>query len=179
MTKGDEPPKLTPALIEELKNRINPATGRFYSQSDIADMFGVTRQHVSWVKHQTDGYSRTLREQVLATFPWGDEAKPFSKAHAARMLRDHAEYMVNGGQYWPEYRRARLLRWYRRLRDEGLVVVFNAEIPPSEGNRLGGYAYQPREERDGELIVRVDEPAELSEQAVVIWRFPPELPDDA
>ncbi|MBB2993659.1 transcriptional regulator with XRE-family HTH domain [Mycolicibacterium iranicum] len=44
-----EPRKpLTLAIIEDLK-------GKGYSQSEIARMYGVTRQYVSWIKHNYNG----------------------------------------------------------------------------------------------------------------------------
>ncbi len=59
---GTATSKLSLAVIEDLKNK-------GYSQSEIAEMFGVTRQYVSWIKH-TYGGRLTPREVVLQQFPF-------------------------------------------------------------------------------------------------------------
>lgn len=50
--KTDKPyknqPELTLAVVEDLK-------GKGYTQSEIARMYGVTRQYVSWIKHYYGG----------------------------------------------------------------------------------------------------------------------------
>ncbi|AVO25772.1 helix-turn-helix DNA-binding protein [Mycobacterium phage Morrow] len=59
--KTDKPyknqPELTLAVVEDLK-------GKGYTQSEIARMYGVTRQYVSWIKHYYGG-RLTPREIVL------------------------------------------------------------------------------------------------------------------
>ena len=81
-------PALSLAVIEDLKNK-------GFSQSEIAEMFGVTRQAVSWHKH-TYGGRLTRREIILKHFPWKVSTEQGQTSPFKRM-RDHAEYVATGG----------------------------------------------------------------------------------
>ncbi|AVR57146.1 transcriptional repressor [Mycobacterium phage Pistachio] len=45
---GTKKSELSLAIIEDLR-------GKGYTQSEIARMYGVTRQYVSWIKHYYGG----------------------------------------------------------------------------------------------------------------------------
>lgn len=175
------PPIITPADIEALKNQTNPHTGKPFTQADIARILGITDQYVSLVKYQTDRFSRTPREVARDSFPWKRVGKPYNQSALSKRLGDHAEYRVTLGEGMPVDRLRRLRNFYTRLRPGAdpavhLVVEFDPEIPPHEGNKFGGYAYRPREESDGELIIRVNRLAEMTPTAYAVWEFPEELP---
>jgi hypothetical protein len=61
-TPDDQLAKLTPAIIADLK-------AKGHTQSDIARMHGVTRQHVSWVKLTYGGYQSPREAIVRETIP--------------------------------------------------------------------------------------------------------------
>lgn len=164
------PPVITPAEIDAWKRRINPETRRHYTQAEIAEMYGVTPSYISMVKHKTDGFVQTGREAAMEHFPWKGVGMPWNKRYIDKMLRYHAEYWATGGEGMSPYWLRKLNNWYHRLRDNNLVVEFTGEST--------GYEYQPREKRDGELIIRVNDLAEMTDQAYVIWRFPPALPEE-
>lgn len=170
------PPIITPEEIERLKNTTNPETGRKYTQNDIAEMLGTSRQNISKIVNSVSHPSRTPREVALDSIPWKNVHDEHLQSRIGRSLRDHAEYVATGGRGMPEDRLKRLLSFYRRLQDRSLVVEYDPTIPPNDENKHGGYAYRSREPRDGELIIRVNEHAEMSDTAYVTWRFPPELP---
>ena len=164
---ASEPP-LTIGIIEELKNK-------GYSQNEIAEMFGVSRQAVSWHKQQYNG-SRTPREEVNAHFPW-QVPHELNQSTQYRRMRDHGEYMATGGKGMSEDKLKRLRSFYRKLLKENVVVEFDPEIPAEPGvSSVGGFAYRPRRKIDGELIIRVNKYTTLTDEGRMIWRFPPELP---
>lgn len=161
-----ETPKLTLAVVESLKSK-------GYTQSEIARMFGVTRQYVSWIKHTYGGHL-TPREQVLQHFPWEVPAV-LTQQSPYRRLREHGEYVATGGVGMDKIKLGRLRGFYNKLRDH--VIEFDPEIPPQPGfaNR-GGFALRPREEADGDLLIRVNEHTTLTDEGRMIWRFPPREP---
>lgn len=161
--------RLTIAAIESLKSK-------GYSQSDIARMFGVTRQAVSWHKKHYGG-QLTPRETVLQHFPW-TVPMHMGKSSPFQRLRDHGEYFATGGAGMSEDKLARLRSFYKKLRDENLVVEFDPELPPEPGvSARGGFAFRNRTGGDGhELLIRVNEHTHLTEEGRKIWRFPPVKP---
>lgn len=161
----------TPLLfstIEELRKK-------GYSQQEIADMHGVTKQAVSWHKYEYGGFL-TPRQIVNKAWPWKTSNK-HSKCKPFQRLRDHGEYMATGGRGMNEDKLSRLRSWYQMLREENVVLEFDPEIPPIAGvSPNGGFRYVPRKKSDKDLLIRVNEHAELSEEGRRIWRFPPRDP---
>ncbi len=161
--ENNRPQRLTLAIIESLKNK-------GYSQADIARMFGVTRQAVTWHKKHYGG-RLTPRETVLQHWPW-DVPVDMGQCSACRRLRDHGEYVATGGVGMSEDKLARLRSFYNKLRDH--VVEFDPEIPPEDGVSVaGGFAFRRRHTADGDLLIRVNKHTHLSEEGKRIWRFPP------
>lgn len=165
MEHDKAPQKLSLSVVEDLKNK-------GYNQSQIAEMYGVTRQHVSWIKH-TYGGRLTPREIVLQHFPFVvpqalGECSPFKR------LRDHGEWVATGGIGMSEDKLKRLRAFWKKLRDENLVVEYDPNIPPTPGvcNR-GGWAFRKRLKKDGNLLVRVNEYTELTDYGERIWCLPP------
>jgi hypothetical protein len=160
---------LTSPLIDALKKK-------GYNQTQIGEMFGVTRQHVSWVKNHYGGVTQTAREEAMEHWPFKAAGARFHDSTFDRRLRDHLEYMHTRGEGMADNKLRRLYSFYKRLEIENLVVEFDPNIPPTEGNSVGGYALRPKEESDGDLIIRVNEHTELTPAGQAVWRFPPELP---
>lgn len=161
--------ELSIAVIEELKNK-------GYSQSEIARMYGVSRQAVSWHKINYGGH-RTPREMINDHFPWIVPTELCQTSPYKRM-RDHGEYMATGGKGMARYKLDRLRAWYRKLREDNVVVEYDPRIPPEPGvSNRGGFAYRDRRQTDGDLLVRVNEYTELTEEGRRIWRFPPRDPE--
>jgi transposase-like protein len=159
-------PALSLAVIEGMKRK-------GLSQSDIARMFGVTRQAVSYYVRKYGG-ELTPRQKALEHWPWMVPVRLGSQAVVQR-LRDHGEYMATGGKGMDYLKLQRLLGFYQRL--EGLVVEFDPELPPGDAGSLGGFAYRERLESDGDLLIRVNEHTFLSEEGLKIWVRPKVLPD--
>lgn len=156
---------LSLSLIEDLKRK-------GMSQSDIARLYGTSRQAVSWHK-VTYGGTLTPREQARRHFPWQVPAE-MNQASPCRRLRDHGEYMVTGGVGMSQDKLRRLRTFYRQLREEQQVVEFDPSIPPHPGvAHTGGFALRPRSEEDLDLLIRVNEHTQLSPEGRDIWKFPP------
>lgn len=160
-------PYLTLSQIEDLKRQ-------GFTQSEIGEMFNLTRQAISWIKC-TYGGSLTPREQMRGKFPWAITGD-FKKAAPSQRLRDHAEFMATGGKGMPEYKLKNLRGFYKKLRDKNVVVEYDPSIPPSPGIKPGGWAYRERVPTDEDLIIRVNEYSTLSDDDKWIWEFPPEEP---
>lgn len=144
-----------------------------YNQSQIADMHGVSRQAVSWQK-KTYGGRLTTRQIVNQAWPW-NTTDLHGKSKAFQRLRDHGEYMATGGRGMNEDKITRLKAWWRKLRDENVVLEFDPGIPPIRGvSPHGGFAYRPRLASDGELLIRNNEYTDLTEEGELIWCWPPE-----
>lgn len=159
-------PELSLAVVEDLK-------AKGYTQSEIARMYGVTRQYISWIRHYYGG-RLTPREMVLQHFPFQVPSHQ-TQTSPYRRLREHGEFMATGGVGMDESKLARLRGFYRRLRDQ--VIEFDPRIPPIPGvSSQGGWAYRPRRKSDEDLLIRVNEYTDLTEQGRVIWRFPPAEP---
>lgn len=169
-------PQLTPALVEELRGRVNPETGKRYTQTEIARMWGVSRQRVSQLKHELAHFARSPRERAMEVFPWRVEAA-YKQSSLNKRLRDHLEYMATGGEGMDAEKLERLPAFWRMLREHDAVVEYHPAIPPSEKFGTGGWALRPRKREDGDLIIRVNDLAEMTELAYRLLRFPENPPE--
>lgn len=155
-------------IIEELKRQ-------GLNQSQIAELFDVTRQAVSYHKVVYNG-TLTPREEVKKHFPWKISSK-IQQQSPCRRLRDHAEYMATGGKGMSKFKLERLRAFYKKLIEEDVVVEYNPLLPPIPGvANLGGFAFRPRIKRDGDLIIRKNPWTTLTPEGRMIWRMPPTLP---
>jgi hypothetical protein len=114
--------KLSLAVVEDLKNK-------GFSQSEIAEMFGVTRQYVSWIKH-TYGGSLTPREAVLQHFPFKVSTDQ-SQTSPYRRLRDHGEYIATVGKGMSE---DQLKRLRTSTENSGMEDSFSNTTPTCHQN---------------------------------------------
>jgi hypothetical protein len=162
-----ELPALTIAIIEGLK-------AKGLNQSDIARMYGVVPSSVSY--HVRRYGKLTPVQKVMEHWPWTVPTDLGQQA-VHRRLRDHGEYVAGGctGKGLGYLKLQRLHGFYERL--EGFVVEFDPDLPPSEDASLGGFAYRPRLESDGDLLIRVNEHTHMSEEGLKVWRMPKVWPD--
>jgi transcriptional regulator with XRE-family HTH domain len=160
--------ELSPSVIDRLKNQ-------GMTQSEIARMYDVTRQYISWIKYYHGG-RMTPREEVLQHFPFVVPTE-LTQTSPYRRLRDHGEFMATGGVGMSDDKLKRLRAFYAKLRDEGLVVEYDPETPPIPGeSNKGGWAFRKRLKSDGDLLIRVNEYTHLTDRGLMIWRFPPRDP---
>lgn len=70
----------------------------------------------------------------------------------------------------------RLKNWWKKIRNDDVVVEFDPEIPPIKGvSAHGGFAYRPRVMGDDDLLIRVNEHTTLTEEGEMIWCWPPDI----
>lgn len=159
-------PELSLAIIEDLK-------AKGYSQSEIARMFGVTRQAISAWKVKYNG-KLTPREEALKHFPWKVSTLQ-TQCQPYRFMRDHAEYMATGGKGMDEKKLGRLKVFYRKVLD-GFVVEHDPDLPPEAGVSVhGGWAWRRHLESDGDLIIRVNKFVNLTDEGRLLWTLPPNV----
>ena len=159
-------PALSLAVIEGLKNE-------GLSQSEIARLFGVSRQAVSYYVRKYGGVL-TPRQRALEHWPWMVPVR-FSTQVPYKRLRDHGEFYATRGKGMSEEKLSLLKSFYERLRDQ--VVEFDPDLPPSDGVGIGGFAYRRRLGSDGDLLIRVNRHTHLSDEGRKVWRMPEVLPD--
>jgi hypothetical protein len=154
---------LSPSVIDRLKNR-------GMSQSEIARMYDVTRQYISWIKYYHGG-ALTPREQVLQHFPFVVPAE-LTQTSIYKRLRDHGEYVATGGVGMSQDKLSRLRSFWAKLEDQ--VVEFDPGIPPEPGvSNKGGWAYRKRLKSDEDLLIRVNGYTDLTQVGREIWRLLP------
>ena len=157
--------KISIGIIEELKRK-------GLNGQQIADMFNITKQAVSYHKVTYNG-SRTPREVVNENFPW-KVPEAMNQSSPYKRLRDHGEYMATGGEGMNEDKLKRLRSFYKKLRDNDWVIEFDPDLPPEKGvSSSGGFAFRARRPKDGDLIIRVNKYTRLTQEGLMIWRFPP------
>ncbi|ASR84567.1 immunity repressor [Rhodococcus phage Alatin] len=167
--RDSDEPKLTLAEVEALKNK-------GLTQSEIAKQYGVTRQYVSWII-KTYGGTKTPRQKMLEHFPW-EVPVEMNPQSPYRNMSNHAEYMATGGVGMDKGELVRLRNFYQKLMEEDSVLEFDPNIPGTPGfAKLGGFALRPREEEDGDLMIRVNEYTKLTEEGKRLWKIPPVLPE--
>ncbi|WP_457214027.1 hypothetical protein [Mycobacteroides abscessus] len=159
-------PQLTIGIIRQLK-----AQG--LNHSEIAREWGVTRAAVSYLWRKYDG-TPTIRQRVAEVLPFNVPER-FNRAQPLILLRDHAEYMIAGNvDRFSARRLSKLRSFYKKLKDEDLVVEYDPNIPSDPGVcKPGGFAYRPREPRDKGLMIRVNEYTNITEYGETIWKLPP------
>ena len=161
---------MTLAVIQGLKSQ-------GLNQSQIADLFGVTRQAVSWhVKTYGGDAPLTPRQKALEVWPWITDSR-FRVNAVFQRLRDHAEYMITGGEGLDFLKLSRLKGFYERLDRDRVVVEFDPSIPPSDGVAAGGFAYRERLDSDEGLIIRVNKHTHLGDEGRKVWVMPKVMPD--
>ncbi|AGS82756.1 repressor protein [Mycobacterium phage AnnaL29] len=165
---------LTLSTIEDL-------VGKGYNYRQIGDMHGVTRQAVEW-QVKTYGGRLNTRQQAKALWPF-ETTKLHSRSKAFQSLRDHGEYMRQlSFRGFSEEKKKRLISFWRRMWDQNVVLEFDPTIEPYPGMVGGGFRFVPRELRDDDLLIRVnehvrpevlDDDGTLNAQAELLWTWPP------
>ncbi len=70
----------------------------------------------------------------------------------------------------------RLLKaWWRKLCNENVVLEFDPSIEPYPGMGGGGFRYVPRVMEDENLLIRLNQHTNLTDEGWFIWVWPPDL----
>ena len=142
-----------------------------FNQSEIAEAHGVSRQAVSWHVRNYGG-SKTLRQIVDEQWPWKTTHR-HSRSKLYQNLRNHGEYIATGGKGMNEEKLSRLRGFYKKLRDNNIVVEFDPNLPPERGvSSVGGFAFRERLPSDGDLLIRINKHTNITEEGMDLWSFP-------
>lgn len=140
---------------------------------DIARAFNITPSAVS---HMITRYGlETPQTKAQRLWPWKIEGSDMLHAAACEHLRRHVAWMTDGRKGMSLIRRTRLRNFYEKATADDFVVEFNPAFPPVKGiSAAGGWAYQKREKRDGDMIVRVNDlvVAEVDDEFREFWSIP-------
>jgi hypothetical protein len=170
-------PRMNPEEIEALLRK-------GFSQTEVAASLGLTRQAVSHQVRYGGGRVRTERymtgrQEARRFWPFPDSTPDQNRQQVAKRLVDHAEWVSpTRSTELSAYKQYRLMLFYRKLRLDGLVVEFDPATPPHKGMPFGGFRFVPREESDGDSIIRVNQYTELTAESEEVWQFPPTMPGD-
>lgn len=162
--------KLQTDDVVRLMREINSNTGKRFTESDIAAIWGISRQRVSQLRAgDVNERSYTRREIAMRSFPWVLDTTARS-ANLAKHLRDHLEFMATDGEGMSPRKLRDLMRFYRMIDTKNVVVEYSPEIPPAKPGMVPGWALRPRLETDGELIIRVNDYATMTEEAYQLFK---------
>lgn len=155
------------------------------TETEIAAVYNVTVAAVSKARRYEGGVARRNRyltpsEQARELFPWRRVGKgPGGNSHNDyRALKAHSIWQVRHREddLGPDQLQ-RLIRFYRSLITEGLIVEYRPTIPPGTGS---SFTRSPRQPEDGLLLVRQNEWTDLADVARhEHWSYPTRLPRGA
>lgn len=128
---------------------------------------GVARKGIRWAP-------REIAEQLM---PWPKGSGPDPRDSVFLALKAHSKWQVrNAEEDLSTTYRDRLIPMYRRLITEGLIVEYDATIPPGSE---AGFSYRARAGSDGMLMLRRNEYTVLSDAQEDHWSFPRVMPKGA
>lgn len=147
-----------------------------FTQAEIAEQMGVTRQAINYHAKKMGWVDPAA--QVTELLPWRALTTKERKATPYVMLRNHVEYMLNGGELMSKDARRRLRSWYEtRIFEFDMVVEYDPNIPPSPNQKFGGWRYVHRTEQDDNLIIRENSYTKLNKTQKALFRLPKKLPE--
>ncbi|WP_037355451.1 winged helix-turn-helix domain-containing protein [Amycolatopsis orientalis] len=149
------------------------------TQAEIARMYGTTRAAVSYHLRKKPGpaYPKRTADNLAERMPWPEASGKVKRTPEWRKLLNHLEYVETGGRGMSDDKLARLAGFYRELEEFNVVVEFDPSIPPRPGSAGGGWAFVPRTEKDGDLIIRVNEHTQMTPRDYTVWKMPKVRPN--
>lgn len=139
------------------------------TRTEVAKVIGITTAGVSW--HLRQAGVETTAERLRAALPW-DVHMPVVKAAQFRAVKAHLEFWETQGDGMSRDKLVRLRAFYTQLTDFSMVVRYDPEIPPRPGQVYGGFEYVPREDADGDLILRIDDHTQVPDEDREKWVLP-------
>lgn len=156
-----------------------------YSERDIADKYQVSISAVSrrrWFNNggRRIGVPQTTSEIARDMFPWKGVGKPFNDSAVWKLLKSHSIWQARRREEdLTPVRLRKLVSFYRKIVQEGLIVEFDPTIPPGEGVHRG-FAFRTRVETDGYLLIRANALTDLSDLPMrTHWSIPYVMPEGA
>lgn len=123
---------------------------------------------------------KTPSETARDMFPWKGVGKPFNESAVWKLLKSHSIWQARRREEdLTPVRLRKLVSFYRKIVQEGLIVEFDPTIPPGEGVHRG-FAFRTRVETDGYLLIRANALTDLSDLPMrTHWSIPYVMPEGA
>lgn len=146
---------------------------RGFTRVEVAEIYNTTPQNVNYYLNQKGPKYLDPRQRAMKHVPWKikkehKESAPFHR------IRNHIKFITLGSQRMSGEERDRLRNWYRSLKDLNLVLEYHPDVSPTLSITTGGWRYVQREDRDGDLLIRVNDHTHMSDEAYEYFRFPDE-----
>jgi hypothetical protein len=129
-----------------------------WSYEDIAREYGVSKGAV--YLQLRDAKMTKVRPSYKHLIPW-TVRKDHAHAHPPMMLRLLGRR--EAGLDIPPVKERMLDKWLKEVKEAGVVVCYNPDMPPNPASpTTGGFYYSKRRKADGDSLVRVDDDATVS-----------------
>ncbi|MGV9364501.1 hypothetical protein [Amycolatopsis sp. NPDC003731] len=155
------------------RSEIQELLNKGFDRAEIMTIIGISNAGITYHLKYTGGEPElSLVERVKKLLPWditGDQVR----AAPYRNAQWHLEFMEAGDEALTPDKRRKLRGFYKKLEEFKMVVRYDPAIPPRPGQRFGGFEYVPREESDGDSILRFDEHTPVAEEDRDRWKLPP------
>lgn len=146
------------------------------TKTQVAELLGVTKQTIEY--HAKKMGWRSPHQVAMDQIPWTSLDDDDKRATPYRMVVLHLEYQAMGGEAMSPEKLRRLRSWYEnKIFEFDTVVEYDPKIPPAPGQRFGHWRYAPREEKDGDLIIRQNRYTKLNDAQKEWFRLPKRLPE--
>lgn len=138
----------------------------------VAKEFGVSRAAIyKHTKGRKEVLPQNLKSEIMRLSPWKDVETDHAKAGQRAYIAHHIEYVLSGFRKLDDWKMSRLRYFYRELGDpQDKVLTYDRNEPPNQWSSTGGWKYVPREDSDGDLILRTSD--ELTEEQKRVYVRP-------
>ena len=152
-----------------------------FTQAEVARLHGVSRQTINKkLRHEDHGepYETPYRGliRLLNNTITGIELK-HKESSGYKRLTNHLEFVATEGRHMSKAKLKALGHWYKNLIDTNTVLMFDPTIPPRPYSKNGGWEYVPRQEKDKDLLIRVNQYVDMTPEAKEVLRMPKESHD--
>jgi hypothetical protein len=144
----------------------------------IAKEFGVSRNAIYKIlRSRPDLLEYKYRNDQVRLSPWKDvDVETHGKSVQRQYVAHHIEYMLSKGVGMDDYKLRKLRYFWKELGDpQDLVLTYNPYEKPNQWSSTGGWRYEPKQDSDGDLIIRTEDP--LTEEQKKIFVRPTEWRD--
>ena len=125
------------------------------SYADIASQYDVTEGAVYW--QLRDAGATRQRADHSKYLPWKVKVE-HAHTRPATLLRylSRREHAENGrAEPLPEPKERMVTKWLAEVKEAGVVVCYDREMPPNPASpKTGGFYYSKRRPEDGDSVIR-------------------------
>ncbi|MFB7420744.1 hypothetical protein ACFC1L_39875 [Streptomyces sp. NPDC056210] len=138
----------------------------------IANAFGVSRNAIYKIVkagEREDLLPQRLRTELMRLSPWKDVETQHWNMAQRQYVAHHIEYMLTNGKGMDEYKISRLRYFWGLLGDPmEVVLTYDRNEPRNQWSSSGGWKYVPREDSDGERIIRTEDELSAEQERIFV-----------